>query len=238
MVTTPSLWLLGLAAFASTLAGGVLALRLRVRIRLITGLSAGAIVGVALFDLVPESFRIGAGSFKLQAVMLAVGAGFAAYMLFHRSLEHLQGSQAGTHLNAASLTLHSLLDGLGMGLAFKVSPQVGQAVAIAVLAHDLCDGVNVVTVALGGRDGFDRRSARRWLGVNAMAPIAGIALSTLVSVGPETLAPLSAVFAGVFLYIGASELLPQSHSGFPSLWTSATTGVGMMAIYGVVRLST
>ncbi len=233
-----AIWLLGLAAFASTLTGGVLALHLRSRIRLITGLSAGAVVGVALFDLVPESFKIGAGEFNIQALMLAVGVGFAGYMLFHRGLERLDGSHAATHLNAASLTLHSLLDGLGMGLAFKVSPQVGQAVAIAVLAHDLCDGINVVTVALGGKAQFGRRAAKRWLGANAIAPLAGVGLSTLVSISPDTLAPLSAVFAGVFLYIGASELLPQSHNGFPSLWTSATTGVGMMAIYGVVRLST
>ena len=231
-------WVLGIAAFAATVCGGALALRLHSRIRLITGLSAGAVVGVALFDLVPESFRIGAGALQLQTVMLAVGVGFVGYMLFHRGLERLQGGRAGAHLNAASLTLHSLLDGLGIGLAFKVSPQVGQAVAIAVLAHDLCDGINVVTVALGGGERFDRKAAKLWLGINASAPIVGIGLSTLVGVGPATLAPLAAVFAGVFLYIGASELLPESHSGFPSLWTSATTGVGMMAIYGVVRLST
>ncbi len=233
-----AVWLLGLAAVGSTLAGGMLALRLHARIRLITGLSAGAVVGVALFDLVPESFRIGEGTFKIEAVMLSVGVGFAVYMLFHRGLERLDGLHAGTHLNAASLTVHSMLDGLGIGLAFKVSPQVGQAVAIAVLAHDLCDGVNVVTVALGGKDAFHRVAAKRWLGVNAFAPLVGIALSTLIPISPEALAPLSAMFAGVFLYIGASELLPKSHSGFPSLWTSATTGVGMMAIYGVVRLST
>ena len=234
----PGVWLLGLAALACTLAGGVLALQLRARIRLITGLSAGAVVGVALFDLVPESLKVGAGSFGIQAVMLSVGLGFAAYMLFHRALERWRGSHAGTHLNAASLTFHSLLDGLGIGLAFKVSPQVGQAVAIAVLAHDLCDGVNVVTVALGADGEFDRVAAKRWLGVNALAPLAGIGLSTLISIGPDVLAPLSAAFAGLFLYIGASELLPRSHVGFPSLWTSATTGVGMMAVYGVVRLST
>ena len=110
--------------------------------------------------------------------------------------------------------------------------------AIAVLAHDLCDGVNTVTVALAGGRSAERRVARAWLGVNALAPLVGIALATLVSVQPAVLAPLAAGFAGAFLYIGAADLLPKSHEGHPGLWTSASTAAGMAAIYGVVRLAT
>ena len=230
-------WLLGVAAFVSTLAGGVLALRLGERIRLITGLSAGAVVGLAIFDLVPEAFRIGGGALGLQAVMLAVALGFAIYMVAHRTLERLSGSVAPNHLGAASLTLHSVFDGLGIGLAFKLSPVVGQAVAIAVLAHDLCDGINIVSVALIGAGPQARRAARGWLGVNAAAPLGGIAVASLVPVSAATFAPLTAGFAGVFLYIGAAELLPRSYAGLPSAWTSAATVVGMLGIYCVVRLT-
>ncbi len=233
----PDIWLLGVAAFVCTLAGGVLALRLGERIRLITGLSAGAVVGLAIFDLAPEAFRIGGGALSLQSVMLCVATGFAVYMVAHRSLERLSDATAPNHLGAASLTLHSFFDGLGIGLAFKLSPAVGQAVAIAVLAHDLCDGVNTVTVALSGAGSQARRAARTWLGINAAAPLAGIAVASLVPVSAATFAPLTAGFAGVFLYIGAVELLPRSYAGLPSGWTSLATVIGMLAIYCVVRLA-
>ena len=49
--------LIALAAFSSTLAGGLLALGLRDKLHLILGFSAGAVIGVAFFDLLPEAHR-------------------------------------------------------------------------------------------------------------------------------------------------------------------------------------
>ncbi len=229
-------WVLGAAAFVCTLAGGILALKLGPRIRLITGLSAGALLGLALFDLMPEAFEIAGGHVGKSSLMLAVGVGFGCYMVTKRALARLAGVGAN-HLGAASLTLHSIFDGLAIGLAFRLSARVGEAVAAAVLAHDLCDGMNTVVVALDGERPNVRRAARGWLYVNAAAPLAGIAVTTLVPVDLAVFAPLTAAFAGVFLYIGASELLPRSYAGAPNAWTSGATAVGMGAIYFVTQVS-
>src|SRR5207302_4376323 len=69
---------------------------------------------------------------------------------------HRRGS-----LGAASLSLHSFLDGVGIGLAFKVSTTVGAVVAAAVLAHDFSDGINTVSVILKNRGKGIR--ALKWL---------------------------------------------------------------------------
>ena len=228
-------WLLGVGAFGCTLAGGLLALQIGRNIRFITGISAGAVLGLALFDLIPEAARLGAGMHPLQAVMVAVGVGFCLYMAAHHALERVVGGLSPNHLGAASLTLHSFFDGLGIGLAFKVSPGVGQAVAIAVLAHDLCDGVNTVAVALNGRLQA-RPTALRWLAVNAAAPLLGIAVASVVPVGVGALAPLAAGFAGIFLYIGAVELLPKSFAGWRSPLASLPVMSGVAAIYLVVSM--
>ena len=47
----------GVAAFISTMLGGSLALRLRDRLHLILGFSAGAVIAVAFFDLMPEALK-------------------------------------------------------------------------------------------------------------------------------------------------------------------------------------
>ncbi len=73
--------LLGLAAGAATLLGGALALRLERRVHLILGFSAGAVVGVALFDLLPEALSLGGTVHGPRVLLLIVAAGFAGYLV-------------------------------------------------------------------------------------------------------------------------------------------------------------
>jgi ZIP family zinc transporter len=226
---------LGLAAGAATLIGGALALRFAGRIHLVLGFSAGAVVGVALLDLAPEALELGRqGAF---AVMSLTAAGFLAYLAVDRALLILARGDAHHrgHFGAASLTVHSVLDGLAIGLGFQASVSTGLALAVAVLAHDLADGVNTVNLSLAGS--ADTRLARRWLAADAIAPLVGIGLSRLIAPPAAALGPLIAVFAGFFLYIGASELLPESHHRHPRAWTTVSTIAGVGVIWLVVRLS-
>jgi ZIP family zinc transporter len=127
------------------------------------------------------------------------------------------------------------MDGLAIGLSFQVSAATAAIVTLAVLAHDLADGVNTVNVSLAGSTG--RVWARRWLTADAAAPLVGIGLSSLVRVPQGDLALLLAVFAGFFLCIGATELIPSSHARHPRPWTTVATLVGCAAIWAVVRVA-
>ena len=226
---------IGVATGLATLLGGALALRFRGQIPLIAAFSAGAVIGVALFDLTPEALQLGARIAPPVVVMAMIGVGFCGYMILERALNAAaQGERS--QLGPASLTAHSLVDGLGIGLAFQIAPAIGVVVAVAVLAHDIADGVNTVTLSLSSGGGTAR--ARGWLIADAAAPLIGIGLTRLFSVGPGPLGLAVALFAGFFLYIGASELAPASHRALPRVWTSLATAGGMAAIWLVVRLAT
>ena len=224
--------LIGLATGAATYLGGSLALRVKGHIRFILGFSAGAVIAVALFDLLPEAAQLSRG-LPLQDVVGFAGIGFGAYMLLDRTLKRLSHKTAG-HLGPASLTTHSFLDGLGIGLAFHVSSGAGLVLALAVLAHDFSDGVNTVSLSLTTSSA---KTARGWLTADAIAPILGIVLGQLAPIPSQPLALMLAAFAGAFLYIGASELAPESYQRHPHLWTSISTVLGMAVIYGAVRLA-
>ncbi len=231
------------AAFCMTLLGGVFALRLKDRLHLILGFSAGAIVGVAFFDLIPEAIELGLGVYEPAHIMAIVGLGFVAYLLLDRTLlmhghdehcEHCEHEGKGT-LGAGSLSLHSFLDGIGIGLAFQVSPALGAVVAAAVLTHDFSDGINTVGLIL--RNGGDKKRAVKWLFADALAPVLGVSATFFFSLPDTALAPLLALFSGFFLYIGASDLLPESHHAHPVLWTTVATVLGMGVMYTVVTLA-
>ncbi len=225
---------IGLATAAATYMGGALALRAQGRLRLILGFSAGAVIAVALFDLLPEALEL-AHPRPAGDVFGFAAVGFCAYMLIDRGLQALSGGRGPRgHLGPATLTLHSAMDGLGIGLAFHVSTSTGIVLALAVLAHDFADGVNTVSLSLAGKA---NKAARAWLVADSLAPLAGIAAAQMIRVGQSSLALLLSAFAGVFLYIGASELIPESHQRHPRLWTSLATMLGMAVIYAAVKLA-
>ena len=75
--------LVACAAFVATLIGGSAALYLRDRLHLILGFSAGAVAGVALFDLLPESFALSAPLYGTATTALLVAAGVFGYPAPH-----------------------------------------------------------------------------------------------------------------------------------------------------------
>lgn len=200
--------LFGVAASVTTLIGGLLAFRLANRTAALLAVAAGVVLGVAFFDLLPEALEHAEGMWPTRVILAFAAAGLMGYLLLTRLLASAERrSWWQAHLGPASLSLHSFLDGLGMGLAFQISPEIGWVVAFAVLTHDLADGVNTVSLAL---EATRRETALRWLAVNGAAPLIGVLVGLSISLPTTMLAPVMAVFAGVFLYIGAVELVPRS----------------------------
>lgn len=217
----------GIAASAATMLGGLLALRVANRLPLILAVTAGVVLGVAFFDLLPEALAAGAATYGDRAILGFAALGLGAYMVLDRGLA---GASNGSlrwraHLGPASLTLHSFLDGLGTGLAFQVSPEIGWLVGFAVLTHDVADGINTVNLALAASR---QENARRWLVANGLAPLLGVVTGLVVQVPASLLAPMLGVFAGVLLYIAACELVPRSYANDPRIRTTLASIGGML----------
>ena len=217
-------------AFLATMAGGLFAISLRDRLHLVLGFSAGAVIGVAFFDLIPEALETGAvwGS---RNIMLLCASGFFLYTLIDRVVVlHAHGDGRDCHhhsrglLGAGSFSAHSALDGFAIGIAFQASRAVGIVVAIAVLVHDFSDGINTVNIVV--RNGGNRRLALRWLLMDAIAPVIGATASLFLSLPSQAISVILAVFSGFFLYIGASDLLPESHHAHPKFLTTLATLCG------------
>jgi ZIP family zinc transporter len=201
--------IIAFCTFVSTLVGGLFALRFRDKLHLVLGFSAGAVMGVAFFDLLPESINLGGKFFGGSTVTSFVALGFILYLFLDRAIalsfphddtkpeeEYAHASHHRGILGAGSLSAHSFLDGVAIGLAFQVSAAIGWVVAFAVLA----------------------------------------AGSTLLFALPEkSLSIVLALFSGFFIYIGASDLIPESHHGHPKFLTTAMTALGMLVLFLIIR---
>ena len=231
--------LISLVTLVSTALGGLFALRFQDKLHLVLGFSAGALLGVAFFDLLPETLRLSADR-PVETVMLTVVAGFILYMILDRfSMIHAHDELRGPNLRgtfgATGLCIHSVLDGVAIGLAFQVSTAVGAIIATAVLVHDFSDGINTVSLILKNKG--ESRAAYRWLAADAIAPVIG-ATSTLFFRLPESaIGMVLALFTGFFLYLGACDLLPESYHDHPHTLTTAMTILGMATLFLAVHFA-
>ena len=224
----------------STFLGGLFALRFKDKLHLILGFSAGALLGVAFFDLLPEALSLGSSAYSPETLTSVVALGFILYMGIDRSVtlhahDDSEGHAHSGKLGAGSLSFHSFLDGIAIGLAFQVSSAVGAIVTTAVLVHDFSDGINTVNMILKNKG--SSKQAFRWLVVDALAPALGVFVTLFFSLPESVLGIILAIFCGFFLYIGASDLLPESYHGNPTKWTTFMTLLGMGTLFVAVRLA-
>ena len=235
--------LVSFGTFLSTLFGGIFAFKYSDKLHKILGYTAGVLMGVVAFDLLPEIFK------SLQDLhmdptvpMVALVIGFLLFHFLEKSilLHHGQESDYGAHhhphvgfASALALSGHSFLDGVGIGLGFQVDPKIGIAVAIAVIAHDFSDGLNTVGLMLVHKN--ERAKAIKMLLVDAFAPVLGALSTLLIHVSDKGLVVYLGFFAGFLLYIGASEILPEAHSEHSSYSTMFLTLLGAVFMFVVTR---
>ena len=139
---------------------------------------------------------------------------------------------SGAAVWAASLATRAFHSASLPGSAFQAGASIGLIVLLAVLAHDFADGMNVVALALDAARG--ERTACVLLVLDALAPIAGAALSVLIAIPPDVLGLLLASIAGVFIAVGAGHLLPEAQHHDR---TQGPLLVGLTAIGAVVVLA-
>lgn len=211
-----------LAGSVVSLGGGVLLLRnpgtRQAAMRYGMPFGAGALLAAAFLGVLPEAVE---GSDIHMAVMCALG-GFLAFFLlerllgwFHHHEAHhhdIHGARSKTHqwLVVIGDTLHNAIDGVALGAAFLVNPAAGIGTALAIAAHEIPQEIGDFSILLG-----KGMAPRRVILVNALSALATVATALATySLGQSAgidVAPLLAVAAGFFIYIAASDIIPDIH---------------------------
>lgn len=240
-------FLAALASLTSTLVGGAVAARVRDRRHLVLGLSAGLMLGVVGFDVLPEALeQADLSVFGVPAAMLTAIGGFLTLHVVERAMALHRGGEEhfADHSHAlpsvgitagSALVFHSLLDGVGIGVGFQAGAAVGISVAIAVVAHDFADGFNTFTITTLYRNARSRGFVL--LGLDALAPVVGVLLGASIHLPPVAVGLYLGYFAGALLYLATADILPEAHAGHESLATLGSTVAGAAAMWLVVGFS-
>jgi ZIP family zinc transporter len=229
----------------ATFLGGMLALRAKDRFHLVLGLSAGLLLGLVGFDLLPEIFEMNTNNLiGVRTISVALIAGFLSLHFIEQFAgshepaesdyghEHTHAVEIAGTVGAIAMAGHIFLDGVALALAFKVSDALGYAVFIAMLVHAFSDGLN--TVALLVKTGQWRSRGKYLLAVDAVARVGGAAIGSALTISDSNLAIYLAVFSGIVIYLATSHILPEAHSKHPSKVTMLATLAGVVIMWAVV----
>ena len=184
---------------------------------LLISLAAGALLGDAFIHLLPEAFEEASDPLTVSLLVLAGILTFFVlekFLHWHHShgedefsAEHARIHPVG-HLVLVSDGVHNLVDGLAIGAAFLVSPEVGIATAIAIALHEIPQEIGDFGLLIHA--GFSRTKALLLNFASALTAFLGLGLAFWLSSLGESLAPLIAAFAaGNFIYIALADLVPE-----------------------------
>lgn len=244
----------GLIAGLFSLVGGLLLIwRADFAKKIITTLlsfAAGAFMGVAFLDVLPEAVEL---VDEPHNVFIAFLAGFTVFFLLERALmkyrrhdgkgesdhDHHEHTESLPALVITGDATHNFLDGVLIALAYSANPSLGLATALAIAAHEIPQEIGDFTILLD--QGWSKAKII-WMNiVVSLVTIPGILIGYFAASFFESkIAYLLAAAAGIFAYIAASDLIPEIHhrAGHRHVYKiSAAFIIGLIAIGYLVTLA-
>ncbi len=200
--------------------------------------ASGSLLSAALLDILPESLELN------ENASLYVLLSFLAFYILeqnvvmhasHENVECCPGDERHRRhslgmISFLGIGFHSLLDGVIIGAGFLDNPATGLIATIGVIGHELPEGLSIMGVLFHA--GFPRRRALIYSAIVALATPVGTVLSykLLRNVGIDFLGTLLGVAAGSFLYIAASDLIPETRRESSPYNVPLVIG-GMLALF-------
>ena len=178
----------------------------------INSFAAGLILAAAMSVLLPRALAI-----DEHAALYAL-LGFVAFLLLETFLVMHSGAEVHypeRRRGAArgmvffwGLFLHSFLDGLVIAVGFGTGLRIGLVTALAVIAHELPEGITTFSLLLQRMSG--RTAMKLAIAVALATPAGGLfGIAVFPLLDPAVLGPVVALVAGSFFYIAATDMVPE-----------------------------
>jgi len=198
--------------------------------------SAGSLMGGAFFHLLPEALAEDNNVIKIFIYLLC---GFCLFFILERVLRwrHCHEGVCETHqhlgwLNLVGDGIHNVIDGLVLMSAFAVSPALGFPVAFSIIFHEIPQELGDFGVMI--YSGFKRSLAILYNFITGLLALAGVLAGFFIFdrfAGANQF--LLAFAAGGFIYIAASDLIPEIHQD-KNVWRSLINFFIFLAALGLM----
>ncbi len=178
----------------------------------LVGFSAGSLIGTAFLHILPEVLEKANSQFVFYYLILGIVLFFMLEKYFYWRHCHsgICDVHAFTYLNLVGDGLHNFIDGMVIAASFIISIPLGMATTLAVIFHEIPQELGDFGVLVYG--GFSKRKALFYNFISGfMAMIGAVAGYIASGITANFSNFILSLTAGGFIYIAASDLIPQIH---------------------------
>lgn len=176
--------------------------------------SAGLMISVVCFDLLPEAFQISNLTYGILGIILGVGA----ILYFEKLIYSFYRSNGKARINSyvqagilmgVGIALHNFPEGLAIGSGFTALKAYGLELSLIIAIHDIPEGIAMATpMSIGGMDKVKVFLASILAGVpTGIGALVGYILG---EISPVLISICLGFAGGAMLYITCNELVPES----------------------------
>ena len=186
--------------------------KLKGEILTLVGVATGALLGDAFLHLIPQSTLI--ISAEKSGLMIILGIlifFFLEKILKWRHCHDVDCDQKKelVWISILADSIHNLIDGLIIGSSFMISIPIGISTSLAVLMHEIPQEIGDFAILIHG--GFSVKKASLFNLASAILSVVGVLIIWIVKDISNIRGELMAITAGGFIYLAASDLIPELH---------------------------
>ena len=174
--------------------------------------SAGALLGAAFFDLLPEAVAQGFRPALPLFIIIGILSFFVIEKFLHWHHHHTDKKDIHTftYLNIVGDGVHNFTDGVIIAIAFLNSTAVGIATTIAIVAHEIPHELGNFAILLYG--GFSRMKAAFYNFISALTAVIGALAAYFYSTRIQNINfYITSLAIGGLIYIATTDLIPEIH---------------------------
>lgn len=194
-------------------------------------LATGMLLATAFLNILPEAIELNKDAFVYSLLGILILYALEQRIMIHACHDDkCEIHKAKGAISSYGLGIHSLIDGMIIGVGFSVSQSLGMIATLSVIFHEIPEGISIYSILR--YYGYKRKKAifnSVWV---ALATPLGaiITLFFVNNFNDSSLGILLALAGGAVFYIGASDLLPETHEKFHRLNTLFVL-MGTIVIY-------
>ncbi|NFD31534.1 ZIP family metal transporter [Clostridium botulinum] len=197
------------------------------------GFSAGLMLSIVVFDLIPEALN----SWDFYGVLIFLILGMLIVYFIDKNTNSIDINmhKKVAFMTALGLILHNFPEGILMGVGFQAGNRLGLKMAIIMSIHDIPEGIAVATPLIASNE--KKSKTLFYVFLTAIPTLFGVFLGSYVAtISKNFLSILLALASGIMLYVVCAEMIPESRNLGDKLTSYFYMIVGIIAGLVIIKL--